>query len=805
MTRSQQGFSFVNLLLGSVSLLLLAGLAWLGFQLVQAAPAGYVLEAVHLQPRTQPVTLGFAELGQQEGPLSADRQHLQARFDQASGHWLLANVSARKQVRVTGADGASYELRRLRLEASDRVQVGKVMLQVAMPAAGQLLLSSENPPLQAEWNGSRLSVKQQANFAGCPKAWRQYIPAAVRGWLTDSAFSIGGMVQCYDRLALPDVPLNQARIGEEDGQYYLYPQGDGAAVTIYRGEQVLHPQGFETPADNIQSMIIGKTAYRVTLADTSGGAPELVLSPQGNTLRHIFAAQPDSREGSVWSQTPHWMGEMAAVTSPGAATIVALTAGVLIFVWLAWALVVWRESLPGRGARWEPWLWLGVPVAAWVLGTIMADQLAWLLALVWVSWLWLALALLRLGKWRGIHGVLWLVILAVVGLGALTLSQLAAGAGSTRQLPFALRHLQILLLIPPLACVLALLPGELLQRAWGWLAASSWRWWLLAGLVLVLIAQVFLGDEKGVAGMQPIELAKTTLVLLLAGFVLNWQEMRLVNARGFQSAQARLYWLGRFLWVLAVAAAIVILVAFGVHDFSPILIVGGLLLAYLWLLVGWKVRVLLVLGLAGMLSGGILLQQHPGWVSAFTWLPQADRLQIWVQPWQYPDTGHQLQLALQAVHGEGGEAGWRGQGWFGSNGAVMGVPAIHNDFILAFFLHKAGGIAGLLLLVLQLAWLVSLFVLVDKLRRQGQQTSREQRLPTTLLAYILYGMAWMQALHWLIAWSNALGLLPIMGQPMTWVASGNSHLLAVGFPTLLLGVLAGLWLLSGQSGRQRAA
>ena len=45
----------------------------------------------------------------------------------------------------------------------------------------------------------------------------------------------------------------------------------------------------------------------------------------------------------------------------------------------------------------------------------------------------------------------------------------------------------------------------------------------------------------------------------------------------------------------------------------------------------------------------------------------------------------------------------------------------------------------------------------------------------------------MHVAHWLISWGNTLGLLPVMGQPMTWLTAGNSHI--VGF-ALLIGFLA---------------
>jgi len=34
-----------------------------------------------------------------------------------------------------------------------------------------------------------------------------------------------------------------------------------------------------------------------------------------------------------------------------------------------------------------------------------------------------------------------------------------------------------------------------------------------------------------------------------------------------------------------------------------------------------------------------------------------------------------------------------------------------------------------------------------------------------------------------------LGLLPVMGQPMTWLAAGNSHLLLFAYPALAFALL----------------
>ena len=57
------------------------------------------------------------------------------------------------------------------------------------------------------------------------------------------------------------------------------------------------------------------------------------------------------------------------------------------------------------------------------------------------------------------------------------------------------------------------------------------------------------------------------------------------------------------------------------------------------------------------------------------------------------------------------------------------------------------------------------------------------------MSYAIFGLAIMQATHWTIAWGNSLGLLPVMGQPMTWLSAGNSHLLGFALLTLTIGLI----------------
>ncbi|MDS4028684.1 MAG: hypothetical protein RKO66_01230 [Candidatus Contendobacter sp.] len=65
----------------------------------------------------------------------------------------------------------------------------------------------------------------------------------------------------------------------------------------------------------------------------------------------------------------------------------------------------------------------------------------------------------------------------------------------------------------------------------------------------------------------------------------------------------------------------------------------------------------------------------------------------------------------------------------------------------------------------------------------------------SFLSLALFAMAWLFLAHWTIAWSNTLGLLPVMGQPMTFISLANSHHLFFALPGLILGLATG-WMIT---------
>ncbi|MCK5813235.1 MAG: FtsW/RodA/SpoVE family cell cycle protein, partial [Cocleimonas sp.] len=154
----------------------------------------------------------------------------------------------------------------------------------------------------------------------------------------------------------------------------------------------------------------------------------------------------------------------------------------------------------------------------------------------------------------------------------------------------------------------------------------------------------------------------------------------------------------------------------------------------------------------------------------------------------YPEAASQLLNSLVRV----GQGGWFGTGWFGNNGSSMLIPAVQDDFIGAFLLNHFGAAFGLLLLSMQLLWIGIMFEISTRLAQR--QRNQELYAAHNILGNILFGLAWVHLLHWIISWGNVLGLLPIMGQPMTWLSAGNSHLVAIGVMTLVL-AMVGSWVI----------
>lgn len=138
--------------------------------------------------------------------------------------------------------------------------------------------------------------------------------------------------------------------------------------------------------------------------------------------------------------------------------------------------------------------------------------------------------------------------------------------------------------------------------------------------------------------------------------------------------------------------------------------------------------------------------------------------------------------------------------------ALMSLPAVQDDFALAFLINRFGVTTALVLGLLQIGilWLMIDTALSKYVWGLGDYADDAVR---QVICFLTLGGAGLLLLHWVISWGNVFGLLPVMGQPMTWVSSANSHLWFMATPILATTLIAmrlssgqGLTLLSADAG-----
>lgn len=120
---------------------------------------------------------------------------------------------------------------------------------------------------------------------------------------------------------------------------------------------------------------------------------------------------------------------------------------------------------------------------------------------------------------------------------------------------------------------------------------------------------------------------------------------------------------------------------------------------------------------------------------------------------------------------------------------LVRVPVIQNDFIGAYVVTRFGMSGAAVLMLLQAMFVAGAAGLAFRIGRR-QTADQTEASVARFLAIATGGILALFAIHWTIAWSNVMGLLPVMGQPMTWIAAATSHHLLMVVPALLLVVAA---------------
>ncbi len=783
--------------------LLLAIWAALIWQIAARAPAGAYPGPLTIQASSAPIVLGSRELGQHKGPRSAAIRHLE--LGRGGGEWWFSNRAYTRRVDIKTNRVESIFPQRWRLKRGDTIAFDGPTLTVAAIGPTSITLKHIESGREVTWSDGALTPKGEPVTLVC-KSWisrrayhaRWALYDYVSGGNEIELFGIGGGVNCTDRWKLPGLPSGAAMVVWQRGGFWLAPEERRNDILMSRvgGKRRSFADlalPYKGPDGTIQSIILGRTKYRVRVGASTGA---LTLTPSLNIdFWTDEKAIPSSFERRSWIGAGRGVFKWTVALGWRVPGGLLLTLLVMAGLWWQWRRNREREmaTLVHTCAAIAPavfGIWLTMLLRT---GRGAPDDLL-LISMVWLAWFWATIMLVWSRRLFGLSGLLWVTAIFFAATGTMTLLQLAAGSDNSWWLGFVRKHAVVLTLFAWGICLLTAIPIRIFEKLWmrlftreGIAAAGAL---VLVGL---MILQFIAGGEEGIGGIQPVEVMKSMLVILLGFAGLHIAETRRRGARAYR--RSPLLFILPYLRFVGLILVVVMIIVVGVRDFSPIVILGILMIAWFWklgkvdksegLAIYWRaIRPLVLLFIAVFFSLGAWIYNNPDQLP--TSFPQRDRILVWSQPERYQHSGSQVLSAMEHVSA----GGWRGAGsWFGTNGSVLDIPAVQDDFITAFFLNKFGGIAGLVLIGFQLAFLIVLFRLSRQVQNRTAGGDFHEQNAGTVMSYTIFGLGVMQVTHWTIAWGNSLGLLPVMGQPMTWISAGNSHLLGFALLTLTIGLI----------------
>jgi rod shape determining protein RodA len=269
---------------------------------------------------------------------------------------------------------------------------------------------------------------------------------------------------------------------------------------------------------------------------------------------------------------------------------------------------------------------------------------------------------------------------------------------------------------------------------------------LLLGVVFVL-GQTIFGAQRsinlGLFPIQPSELSKILLILVLARFLSVYEEQ-----------MDRLYIVIGSLVLMVIPATLI----YRQPDLGTALVLVVVWLAMI-LMAGLRLRHLALFGLAGGLATPVF------WLSIRDYMRR--RLLLFLNPAADPEASYNIGQALVSI-GSGGI--WGKEFASGSQSQLHFLRVRHTDFIFSVIAEEMGLVGSLLLFAL-------LIVVVMRIVRAAQ-LARD-----TFGRLIACGMATVIFFQSVVNIGMNLNLLPVTGIPLPFVSQGGSSLV-----TLLIGV-----------------
>ncbi len=337
-----------------------------------------------------------------------------------------------------------------------------------------------------------------------------------------------------------------------------------------------------------------------------------------------------------------------------------------------------------------------------------------------------------------------LMITAVASIGFLMLYSVAGGSWT----PWAMAQVQRFALGMTLMFIVAMVP------IWFWRNTAGLAF---AGTLVLLLIVEFLGNvgggsqrwiDLGFMRLQPSELAKITLVMLLAAYY-DWLP---------REKTSRLFWIVIPLFFIMLPVFLVL----RQPDLgtSLLLIMGGGMM--MWFAgVHWGYFAAVISSAVGVVFA-VFQSRGTNWQLLKNY--QYDRIDTFLDPSSNPlGTGYHITQSKIAL----GSGGWTGRGFMqGTQSRLNFLPEKHTDFIFTTLAEEFGFVGAFSLLLLY--GLIVIFCVVSAAKTKDR-----------FAQLVSLGIAGTFFLFFAVNMAMVMGLAPVVGVPLPLVSYGGSAMLVL--------------------------
>ncbi|RJX74405.1 cell division protein FtsW [Vibrio sinensis] len=315
---------------------------------------------------------------------------------------------------------------------------------------------------------------------------------------------------------------------------------------------------------------------------------------------------------------------------------------------------------------------------------------------------------------------------------------------------FMFRHATFLILALGTSAVILQVPLSLWFKKGHYLLVLSF-----VLLIIVLLAGKSVNGASrwiplGLFNLQPAEVAKLSLFIFMAGYLVRKQdEVRETFFGGFMKPIIIFAFLAGLLLLQPDLGTVIVML---VTLFGMLFIAGAKLTQFIALMIA---GIVLVVGL-------IIVEPY-----------RMRRVTSFMDPWEDPfGSGYQLTQSLMAF----GRGEWFGQGLGNSIQKLEYLPEAHTDFVFAVLAEELGFVGVVLVLML-------IFSLVFKAIFIGRNAFERKNL---FGGYLAFGIGIWFAFQTLVNVGAAAGIVPTKGLTLPLISYGGSSLIIMSIAVSIL-------------------